>query len=79
METRHPTKNRVRQRDSLTNTRAKDHSTEWVYHTPCHAPASRKIAEYNRLLKTTPRALLLLRDLGAPGWATWKDGGFDYG
>ncbi|KAK4820268.1 hypothetical protein QYF61_022838 [Mycteria americana] len=40
-------------RNNLIDTWAK----EWVYHIPCHAPASWKIERYNGLLKTTLRAM----------------------
>ena len=41
---------------NLIDTWAKEHGIEWVYHIPYHAPASRKIEQYNGLLKTTLRA-----------------------
>ncbi|KAK4823102.1 LOW QUALITY PROTEIN: hypothetical protein QYF61_025840 [Mycteria americana] len=44
-------------RNSLIDTWAKEHSIEWVYHIPYHAPASGKIERYNALLKTTLRAM----------------------
>ncbi|KAK4806926.1 hypothetical protein QYF61_012647 [Mycteria americana] len=43
--------------NNLIDTWAKEHGIEWVYHIPCHAPASRKIEQYNGLLKTTLRAM----------------------
>jgi len=43
--------------NSLIDTWAKEHSIEWVYHIPYHAPASGKIEWYNGLLKTTLRAM----------------------
>ena len=46
--------------NSLIDTWAKEHGIEWVYHIPYHAPASRKIQQYNGPLKT------LLREMG--GW-----------
>jgi len=44
-------------RNSLIDTWAKEHSIEWVYHIPYHAPASGKFERYNGLLKTTLRAM----------------------
>ncbi|GAB0206679.1 hypothetical protein GRJ2_003133500 [Grus japonensis] len=44
-------------RNNLIDTWAKAHGIEWVYHIPCHAPASGKIERYNGLLKTTLRAM----------------------
>ncbi|GAB0189131.1 hypothetical protein GRJ2_001378400 [Grus japonensis] len=44
-------------RNNLTDTWAKEHGIEWVYHIPYHAPASGKIERYNGLLKTTLRAM----------------------
>ncbi|KAK4819652.1 hypothetical protein QYF61_008923 [Mycteria americana] len=43
-------------RNNLIDTWAKEHGIEWVYHIPCHAPASGKIERYNGLLKATLRA-----------------------
>ncbi|GAB0206855.1 hypothetical protein GRJ2_003151100 [Grus japonensis] len=43
--------------NNLIDTWAKEHGIEWVYHMPCHAPASGKIKRYNGLLKTTLRAM----------------------
>ncbi|GAB0206841.1 hypothetical protein GRJ2_003149700 [Grus japonensis] len=43
--------------NNLIDTWAKEHGIEWVYHIPCHAPASGKIKRYNGLLKTTLRAM----------------------
>jgi len=43
--------------NSLIDTWDKEHGIKWVYHIPYHAPASGKIQRYNRLLKTTPRAM----------------------
>ena len=34
-----------------------EHGIEWVYHIPCHAPASGKIERYSGLLKTPLRAM----------------------
>lgn len=39
-------------KNSLIDTWAREHGMKWVYHTPCHAPASGKIRWYNGLLKT---------------------------
>ncbi|KAK4815730.1 hypothetical protein QYF61_006768 [Mycteria americana] len=44
-------------RNDLIDTWAKEHGTEWVYHTPYHAPASGKTRQYNGLSKTTLRAM----------------------
>ncbi|KAK4828059.1 hypothetical protein QYF61_023119 [Mycteria americana] len=49
--------NRTHVRNNLIDTWAKEHGIEWVYHIPCHAPASGKIERYNGLLKTTLRAM----------------------
>lgn len=43
--------------NNLIDTRAKKHGIGWVYHIPCHAPASRKIERYNGLLKTTLKVM----------------------
>jgi len=43
--------------NNLMDTWAKKHGVEWVYHIPHHAPASRKVTQCNRLLKTTLRVL----------------------
>ncbi|KAK4819224.1 hypothetical protein QYF61_027054 [Mycteria americana] len=43
--------------ETTSDTWAKEHGTEWVYHIPCHAPASGKIKRYNGLLKTALRAM----------------------
>jgi len=43
--------------NSLIDTWAKEHSIEWVYHIPYHAPAAGKIEWYIGLLKTTLRAM----------------------
>ncbi|KAK4819214.1 hypothetical protein QYF61_027044 [Mycteria americana] len=43
--------------ETTSDTWAKEHGTEWVYHIPYHAPASGKIKRYNGLLKTALRAM----------------------
>ncbi|RMC05618.1 hypothetical protein DUI87_17708 [Hirundo rustica rustica] len=43
--------------NSLINTWAREHGTEWVYHIPYHAPAAGKVERCNGLLKTTLKAL----------------------
>ncbi|RMC20938.1 hypothetical protein DUI87_01791 [Hirundo rustica rustica] len=44
-------------KNSLINTRAREHGLEWVYHIPYHAPAAGKVERCNGLLKTTLKAL----------------------
>ncbi|RMC09625.1 hypothetical protein DUI87_13411 [Hirundo rustica rustica] len=44
-------------KNSLINNWAREHSIEYVYHIPYHAPASGKVKRYNRLLKNIPKAL----------------------
>jgi len=43
--------------NNLIDTWAKEHGNEWVYHVPCHAPASGKTERCNGLLKTTLTAM----------------------
>ena len=43
--------------NNLLGTWAKEHCIEWVYNIPYNAPASGKTERYNRLLKTTLRAM----------------------
>ncbi|KAJ7415469.1 hypothetical protein BTVI_38054 [Pitangus sulphuratus] len=44
-------------KNSLIDTWAREHSIEWVYHIPYHAPAAGKAERCNGLLKTTLKAL----------------------
>ncbi|KAK4827445.1 hypothetical protein QYF61_018002 [Mycteria americana] len=49
--------NRTNFQNNLIDTGDKEHGTEWVYHIPYHTPASRKIEQYNGVLKATLRAM----------------------
>ncbi|KAK4816240.1 hypothetical protein QYF61_013648, partial [Mycteria americana] len=49
--------NRTHFGNSLIDTWAKECDIEWVYHIPCHAPASGKMERYSGLLKMTLRAM----------------------
>jgi len=67
-------------KNSLINSWAKDHGIEWIYHIPCHAPASGKIEQYSGLLKTMLKAmgggnLSTGRSIWQmpPGWSTLED------
>ncbi|RMC09641.1 hypothetical protein DUI87_13427 [Hirundo rustica rustica] len=44
-------------KNSLINTWAREHSIEWIYHIPYHAPAAEKVEQRNGLLKTTLKVL----------------------
>ncbi|RMB98855.1 hypothetical protein DUI87_24399 [Hirundo rustica rustica] len=41
-------------KNSLINTWAREHGTEWVYHIPYHAPAADKVERHNALTISTP-------------------------
>ena len=49
--------NGTRFQNNLTDSWAKQHGIGWVYHIPCHAPASGKMERCNRLLKLALRVL----------------------
>lgn len=57
--------NRTYFKNNLSNTWAREHGMEWIYHIPYHAPAAGKVEWCNCQLKTTLKAL---------GEGTFKNG-----
>ncbi|RMC17935.1 hypothetical protein DUI87_05604 [Hirundo rustica rustica] len=49
--------NRTHFKNSLINTRPREHGIEWMYDIPCQAPVAGKVKQCNGLLKTTLKAM----------------------